>query len=262
MAEAVDESVAVSATCDGCRFLAADRCGLREVAIARPAATTCASHPVHGMLRRAFAIGPVVELGAGTDRDATLLHPAPDSAAIRNRLIDLVADLQPHGSEPLPLRAAIAVQHLQQLDEPRAYVHLDRIEASQIIHRARRGARERSALAMFGRMLEHHAPAVSPEPTEFLNRFTLRGRLLLQSSLVVGAIAGAAFLGLEAMWTAQSSDGWVLHIGYAVGVGILAAAGWLRLGLAVFARRGIAFRAGADDPGDRAEYGADPGPRR
>jgi len=218
-------------------------CRLRAVAIAAPALSACANHPDHGAVPRPLPIGPVVQYGEG---GAELLHASPDSRAVRELLLRLAETIEVRGEQPLSFRDVCVLEQLRAFGEPRAFVHLDRIDAALAINRAR-GARP-SALGRFAAVLEQHAPSGSRAPEQFLLRFSLAGRLLLLSAVACGAAAFAVLLWLEAaLWRATGHSWSWLHVSLDGGLAVVVALLWLRVGLWLFRRAGIAFNANDAD---------------
>ncbi|HEX6812648.1 MAG TPA: hypothetical protein VF384_13560 [Planctomycetota bacterium] len=240
--------------CHTCAHLAPDAasCELRHLAIPDAANTSCASHPRFGRLRRPFAIGPVLHCANGT---ATLLQGSPDDRRTRGRLLDLIAAIDVRGTEPLSPRDAIVVWQLRELREPRAFHHLDRIDAAMVINRAREEGRL-PVLGLFGAALHSvastlpgPAPGETDAPHEFLLRFSLAGRLLLFSTVLVGVAAFGGFLLLEVeLWQRAGSGQTLLHLGVGAALATLVAGLWLWAGRRVFAKLGIAFASNEAKP--------------
>jgi len=217
---------------------AARSCKLRAVTIAQPDASACANHPDHGAVPQPLPLGPVVQYG---ERGAELLHASPDSRAVRDLLLRLAEAIEVRGQQPLSFRDACVIEQLRAFGEPRAFHHIDRIDAALAINRAR-GART-SPLDQFASVLERHAPSSGRAPEEFLLRFSLAGRLLLLSAVAFGAAAFAALLLLEVALSRAAGSSWSwLHLSLDGGIAVVAAMLWLRAGLWLFRRAGIAFR--------------------
>lgn len=241
--------------CRDCRHLnATAQCDLRGIAIVDPANTTCASHPAHGALRRPFPIGPVVRSASGTP---AVVAPAPDDRNTRERLLDLIAAVDVYGTAPLSPRDAMVVWQLRELGEPRAFHHLDRIDAAMTINHARAKGQlpAASLLAAVGKVAALAMPELDALPPrhghEFMLHFALPGRLVLLSAVVVGAATFSGLLLLQvaiANWL--GSDSAVLLIGGSALLGVFAAGLWILLGRFLLARYGLPFwsRETADSP--------------
>lgn len=102
-------------------------CEIRGIEIASPFYTYCANHPKRSPERETSPIGPVwTDRGRGRE----ILHPSPDDAVIRERLLGLLANIRPTPSAEYPLGAArehTIVWQLGEFGEPRAIDDLERI---------------------------------------------------------------------------------------------------------------------------------------
>ncbi|MEO6594100.1 MAG: hypothetical protein ABIP94_05055, partial [Planctomycetota bacterium] len=220
--------------CRNCSHFAAtgSNCELRRLVIPEPELTGCASHPQHGPLRRPFPIGPVVHTANG---NAGVHQPSPDDRAIRERLLELIEDIKVRGTQPLSARETIVVWQLREFGEPRAFHHIDRIDAAMVINRARADGKMLPALTLFG-TAQQIVAATMPElaqrpparPHEFLLQYSLAGRLLLLSTILVGAAAFAGLLLAEAsLWRHVGRGEMVLHFGVLGAIAALFAALWM-----------------------------------
>lgn len=212
-------------------------CTLRDVAVAEPAASWCASHPSLGPLRHPVPIGPVLRGDPAHDPAAGhVLHPAPDSPHVRRRLLDLIERIEVRGREPLSLREHAVVEHLRQCREGLAWQHIDRIEASLAIN-----TRQRPPTVIHS--------ALQTDLTEY----TPIARLVLFSGVMVWAGLFALLLWIEAEIASSLASSVVLHWGLAAGIAATVAALWLRVVFGLLRQRGIAIRTNAEADATVAE---------
>jgi len=232
---------------------------LRAVAIPNSEDAVCASHPGFGPLRKPFPIGPVCQTVGGGDE---VLHQAPDDRRTRDRLLDLIEDIEVINTVPLGFRESVVIWQLRALGEPRAFVHLDRIEPAL---EERDEAASAAALPTLSRSHgQGHAVVQRADratAADWLSKYSLAGRLWILVSLMVGIAVGvAALYGQHELLAWLGTERRKLKLGLAVVLGAAAGAVCLRLGRSVFARFGMSFdsvpgRVGEEGPGDGAAGG-------
>jgi hypothetical protein len=198
----------------------------------------CANHPEFSTRHDDLPVGPVVAIVGDV---VEVIEPSPDTPRVRDHLLEIAARADAGRIEDLTVRERMASWQLVQLAERRAFVHLDRLEANFTPAKSGSLSFDKEMLKevfskVAGKSLD---PGDSTIP--LLERLTRPGRLLLLSSIVVCALA---FWGLyvlvveELLFPGLKIPALILTIPAAV-----AGALYLRLGIFVFARLGIAFNA-------------------
>jgi hypothetical protein len=102
-------------------------CEIRGFPIRTPFYTYCANHPHHNPDRIQVPIGPVYE---GEERD--VLHPAPDSPAVRDEMLRLLEEATLDAARHYPAGRSLteaAVLQVGEFLEWRGLPHLDRLRA-------------------------------------------------------------------------------------------------------------------------------------
>ncbi len=240
-------------SCSTCRFgdsgAAPMRCAIREVPIDHPTSTLCANHQEFAAADP-MPVGPVM---ACTVDGTRVAHRSPDSPAIRVHLLDLVERIDAHREGDLTFRESMAIWQLEEWKERRAYPHLDRIAAAVSAPRSRLGHLKIEgtiAKSLLDRIAGQEIPPGDHEAM-FLERFTVRGRALLLSAVLVG---GAAYYAAVVLPLDNLPAGTPVPMLFCAIAAIFVAAAWLAVGVFAFRRLGVPFL--TSEAGSAADDGA------
>ena len=240
-------ALAESARCESCSFLGRDSgCELRHLAISSPGASVCANHPDHDPTGKRVPVGPVFLV---MEEDLHPIAEPPDEEKVRRTLIDSLAHIDATSPQELSFRDRVVVWQARRSGDRRAFVHLDKLEAT-LLGTPSRLANPAGALHSVEAL---HAVATRAGLVDERGRFdpakmSVPGRLLLLSALVVLGVGWWAEIQLWDWLQEDSPSAWIPLFPLA---SALIAVLYVMLGLMVFRRLRIPFR--AVDRSERAQ---------
>jgi hypothetical protein len=213
-------------------------CSIRELPIDDPEGTFCANHSSLTPKPDRIAVGPVLRRSPESPEGNSILHETQDNRSVRDHLLDIVERIQVRSLADLTLREATAIWQLTEFREPRAHFYIDRIEGDVSGPGIRLEPMEVTLGKHLFKKVVGEGIHAGEDDTPLLERITLRGRILLLSSLVAGA---AAFYTLFVLLHENPGPGtripnWILAI-----VSILAGGAFLACGVFLFRRMGVRF---------------------
>lgn len=221
-----------NARCDGCPHRQATRCELRALELELPSERICANHPELGTSHASRPVGPVFGVDASGLWIAAEWRP---TRVDREHLIDALAEIRVSTTDELAFRERVLIRETRRLGDRAAFVHLDRLE----------GLLSRPAVASSSVLSLLHEAAQRQGITDERGRVdptrvSLPGRLLVVSSFVVFGVCYWAEVELQIALLDRFGR---TRLSIWPVFSLLTAVGYLGLGLLLFRRLGVAFRA-------------------
>jgi hypothetical protein len=152
--------------------------------------------------------------------------------------LDIVERVQVRALSDLTLREATAIWQLKAFREPRAHVYIDRIEGDVSGPGIRWEPLEVSFSKQMFRKVVGDGIDEGADQAPLLERITLSGRILLLSSLVIGALT---FYGSFVFLYENAAPGTRIAVWILVALAILAGGAFLACGVFLLRRSGIPF---------------------
>jgi hypothetical protein len=249
-------------SCSDCSFygkLTAERrgtspmvpgCEIRKTEIADSVSSWCANHTRLTDPSDHIPVGPVWSReGARTE----ILVETPDTQKVRNHLLNILERVDACSFDELSERERSAIWQTKRFGDRRATVHLDRIESDFEVDWETEWSRERwsfieeSADRIVQNALSRTADAEGvqgddrvddDDPANWIELFTVQGRMLILSTIVVGAVA--VFL-LFTYLMDTLPNGFPVPSVVFILIATAASVGYLKFGLWGFRRLGIRF---------------------
>ena len=204
-------------------------CALRQCHLSAPESSCCPSHTQLTRKPDKVPLGPVISI---RENEIDVVHGPIDSRKARDQLVKVLESIRAVRAEDLSFRERMAIWQARDLDDRRFYVHLDTIE-SRLVARASPGKRIEASLP---KAIAGDAVRADPQHGSYPENFTLAGRLLIFSAIVFACLTFWALVALQAQMRME------MMLVSAVPA-VVAGALYLRLGLIVFRRFNIHFRA-------------------
>jgi hypothetical protein len=236
-----------TARCARCCWLTKDgerstdgpkQCALRGSVIPRPESMVCVDHSERRSERPPVPLGPILHLEGATCNPVQL---SPDTPECRKAVLHVLEDIAVVAASELSVQQRIAIWQARAWGDRRHLHHLDRIE-DEVLHHlpAGDGASQMSQILQRAAGQELSSDARSEQ---FIESFTIPGRLLILMSLVVGVLAFWGSIALQEELGVVAAGGIV----FVFTLPALVAGGLtLRLGITLLRRLGIPFRVESD----------------